>query len=140
MLTKLGIKLLDFGLARLVEGDIGAETSEAPTRQRDLTKEDSIIGTLQYMAPEQLERKPADARTDIFAFGAVLYEMLTGRKAFAGEDVFTERQCGALHALVGSARSGANRGRLTGDGRAKDTRRRLESSLRPDRSYCFREG
>ena len=85
MLTKSGIKLLDFGLARLVEGDDDTETSNAPTRQKDLTKEESIIGTLQYMAPEQLERKPADARTDIFAFGALLYEMVTGKKAFEGK-------------------------------------------------------
>ena len=55
-----------------------------PTRQKDLTKERSIIGTLQYMAPEQLEGKEIDARTDIFAFGALLYEMITGRKAFEG--------------------------------------------------------
>ncbi|TDI37348.1 MAG: hypothetical protein E2P02_23040 [Acidobacteria bacterium] len=60
-------------------------TSDAPTKQRDLTKEQAIIGTLQYMAPEQLEGKTADARADIFAFGAVLYEMLTGKKAFEGE-------------------------------------------------------
>ncbi len=73
MLTKSGVKLLDFGLARLVEGDLGPETSDAPTQQKDLTQEESIIGTLQYMAPEQLERKPADARTDIFALGLVLY-------------------------------------------------------------------
>ena len=56
-----------------------------PTRQKDLTKEESIIGTLQYMAPEQLEAKSADARTDIFAFGLVLYEMITGRRAFEGK-------------------------------------------------------
>ena len=59
--------------------------SYAPTRQKDLTKEQAVIGTLQYMAPEQLEGKTADARTDIFAFGAVLYEMSTGQKAFDGE-------------------------------------------------------
>ena len=84
MLTKSGVKLLDFGLARLVEGDLGPETSDAPTQQKDLTQEESIIGTLQYMAPEQLERKPADARTDIFALGLVLFEMVTGKKAFEG--------------------------------------------------------
>ena len=62
--------------------------SSAVGRQRDrpsTSDEEAIIGTLQYMAPEQLERQPADARTDIFAFGTVLYEMLTGSKAFDGQ-------------------------------------------------------
>ena len=81
MLTKLGIKLLDFGLAKVLTKEADPESSDAPTRQKDLTKEHALIGTLQYMAPEQLEGKTADARTDIFAFGALLYEMLTGRKA-----------------------------------------------------------
>jgi len=85
MLTKSGVKILDYGLAKLVEGDVGPETSDAPTRQKDLTKEESIIGTLQYMAPEQLDGKAADARTDIFVFGAVLYEMVTGKRAFEGK-------------------------------------------------------
>ena len=84
MLTKSGIKLLDFGLAKVVGGELDSESSDAPTRQKDLTKDQSIIGTLQYMAPEQLEGKEVDARTDIFAFGALLYEMITGRKAFEG--------------------------------------------------------
>ncbi len=85
MLTKSGVKLLDFGLARFVEGDVDLVSSDAPTQQKDLTKDESIIGTLQYMAPEQLERKPADARTDIFALGVVLYEMITGNRAFEGK-------------------------------------------------------
>ena len=86
MLTPSGIKILDFGLAKLV-GDSGSASaaSDAPTRQQNLTKEHSIIGTLQYMAPEQLEGKTVDARADIWAFGALVYEMLTGRKAFSGE-------------------------------------------------------
>ena len=84
MLTKSGVKLLDFGLARAVEpaAEHGSLTS-LPT-QRALTQEGTILGTFQYMAPEQLEGRPADERTDIFAFGAVLYEMATGRKAFSG--------------------------------------------------------
>ena len=85
MLTKSGVKLLDFGLARLMAEDPVSDASDAPTRQRELTKDHAIVGTLHYMSPEQLESKTIDARTDIFAFGAVLYEMATGRKAFDGE-------------------------------------------------------
>ena len=87
MITKSGTKLLDFGLAKL-KGDAGAVSplSQMPTQDPSapLTAEGTIIGTLQYMAPEQLEGKEADARTDIFAFGAVVYEMVTGKKAFEG--------------------------------------------------------
>ncbi len=88
MLTKAGAKLLDFGLAKL-RSDVSAETSSVlsalPTEEKPLTEKGSIIGTFQYMAPEQLEGKDADARTDLFAFGTVLYEMVTGRKAFQGQ-------------------------------------------------------
>jgi serine/threonine protein kinase len=85
MLTRAGVKLLDFGLAKALapEAPAGGLTS-APTSARDMTREGEIFGTLSYMAPEQLEGKPADARTDIFALGAVLYEMATGGKAFPG--------------------------------------------------------
>ena len=75
MLAKPGVKLLDYGLARVFLGATGPVSSEAPTQQKDLTDGQSIIGTLAYMAPEQLEGKPSDARTDIFAFGALLYEI-----------------------------------------------------------------
>ena len=83
MLTKAGTKLLDFGLAR---GSDVAPVSAASgvTVARPLTEEGTIIGTVQYMAPEQLEGRKVDARTDIFAFGAVLYEMATGKPAFGG--------------------------------------------------------
>ncbi len=88
MLTKSGAKLLDFGLAtrlRQDSGEAGAGDSSLLTEQKPLTEEGSILGTFQYMAPEQLEGKDADTRTDIFAFGAVLYEMATGRRAFEGK-------------------------------------------------------
>ena len=82
MLTKSGTKLLDFGLAR-------SAVSETPldgeTLHKSITQEGTILGTFQYMAPEQLEAQPADARTDIFALGAVLYEMATGKRAFDGK-------------------------------------------------------
>jgi eukaryotic-like serine/threonine-protein kinase len=88
MLTKMGAKLLDFGLAKWGRGPSGYMNLSAPTIKPNgvdsLTEEGMILGTPHYMAPEQLEGKEADARADVFAFGAVLYEMLTGRKAFDG--------------------------------------------------------
>ncbi|MGZ8867152.1 MAG: protein kinase domain-containing protein [Thermoanaerobaculia bacterium] len=86
MLTKSGAKLLDFGLARIAAGEGPViQLSNMETAQRQLTEEGAIVGTFQYMAPEQLDGTAADARTDIFAFGAVLYEMATGRRAFEGK-------------------------------------------------------
>ena len=88
MVTRSGIKLLDFGLAKLqqpVSQTLLSGVSALPTEHRELTAEGTILGTIQYMAPEQLEGREADARTDIFAFGAVLYEMATGKKAFTGK-------------------------------------------------------
>jgi serine/threonine protein kinase/Tol biopolymer transport system component len=84
MLTKTGAKLLDFGLAKLARAEV-APGAEQATMSEALTGQGTILGTLPYMAPEQLEGKDADARSDIFAFGAVLYEMLTGRRAFEGK-------------------------------------------------------
>jgi Tol biopolymer transport system component/predicted Ser/Thr protein kinase len=102
MLTKSGVKLLDFGLAKVFRQPLDAAGRELTAAEQDpmarnsltaiptvmgnpnLTQAGTILGTFQYMAPEQLEGKEADARTDIFAFGAVLYEMATGRKAFSG--------------------------------------------------------
>jgi Tol biopolymer transport system component len=87
MLTKSGVKLLDFGLAKALPSPSGRGAGESPTSlptQANLTQEGTILGTFQYMAPEQLEGKEADARTDIFALGALLYEMATGNKAFSG--------------------------------------------------------
>src|ERR1700687_2252784 len=86
MLTKPGTKLLDFGLAKLKQQVAPATPlSELPTVNDSLTAQGSIVGTLQYMAPEQLESKEVDARTDIFAFGAVVYELATGKRAFEGK-------------------------------------------------------
>ena len=87
MLTKSGAKLLDFGLAKLrPAGTVGADGFTAAVTQSDpLTGRGTILGTLQYMAPEQVEGKEADHRTDIFAFGAVVFEMVTGRRAFEGD-------------------------------------------------------
>src|SRR5712672_3077257 len=87
MLTKSGTKLLDFGLAKLKQEIVPAnvQLSQLPTANDPLTAQGTIVGTLQYMAPEQLEGKEVDARTDIFAFGAVVYEMATGKRAFEGK-------------------------------------------------------
>jgi eukaryotic-like serine/threonine-protein kinase len=95
MLTKSGTKLMDFGLAK--PNSLGAagsgsapllsaaRTMSGPTPASPLTTAGSIVGTIQYMSPEQIEGKEADARADIFAFGAVLYEMAMGKRAFEGK-------------------------------------------------------
>ena len=82
MLTKSGAKLLDFGLAKSGEILQGGDISSSPTVSQPLTTRGTIVGTMQYMSPEQLEGKDADVRSDIFSFGAMLYEMATGKKAF----------------------------------------------------------
>jgi len=87
MLTKTGTKLLDFGLAKLKQEAAPANVSlsDLPTAKDPLTAQGTLLGTLQYMAPEQVEGKEVDARTDIFVFGAVVYEMATGKRAFEGK-------------------------------------------------------
>ncbi|MDX1632719.1 MAG: protein kinase, partial [Thermoanaerobaculia bacterium] len=88
MLTDSGVKLLDFGLARVASAGAGG-MADLPTIEmeagRTLTEEGALLGTFPYMSPEQVEGGQADARSDVFALGAVLYEMATGRRAFGGE-------------------------------------------------------
>ena len=94
MLTKSGAKLLDFGLAKASAPPLAGDFSSSPTVSRPLvgrvqsdalTAQGTIVGTYQYMSPEQLEGGEADARSDIFSFGSVLYEMATAKKAFAAK-------------------------------------------------------
>jgi serine/threonine protein kinase len=84
MLTRTGAKLLDFGLARPPAESLFTSETRAPG-DTPITAEVVLVGTLQYMAPEQLEARAVDARTDIFALGALLYEMTTGERAFPGD-------------------------------------------------------
>src|SRR6266851_1136358 len=99
ILTKSGVKLVDFGLAKLAAvSPANSSVSILQTQAgMNLTQEGTILGTFQYMAPEQLEGAEADARSDIFAFGAVLYEMATGQKAFSGKS-----QASLIAAILGS--------------------------------------
>jgi Tol biopolymer transport system component len=87
MLTRSGAKLMDFGLARAASGPAAepGSLSGALTVSRALTAEGTLVGTFLYMTPEQLEGKEADARSDLWALGCVLYEMATGRRAFEGK-------------------------------------------------------
>jgi Tol biopolymer transport system component len=85
IITKSGAKLLDFGLAKEVSLATGATLTAAATRTTPVTQQGTIVGTFQYMSPEQLEAKELDPRSDIFSFGAVLYEVLTGKRAFPGK-------------------------------------------------------
>jgi Tol biopolymer transport system component len=90
MLTKTGAKLMDFGLAKASLGGAAAAsglsaTLATPPGSHPLTAQGAVVGTFQYMSPEQIEGKEADARSDIFALGAVLYEMATGKRAFEGK-------------------------------------------------------
>ena len=89
MLTTSGAKLLDFGVAKAIRplaARVGADPTEPRSAAASITQHGVLVGTANYMAPEQIDGRPVDSRTDIFALGAVLYEMTTGRKAFAAED------------------------------------------------------
>jgi len=103
MLTRSGAKLMDFGLARASglapapgSGTLGALT-QSPTMAQPLTAEGTIVGTFQYMSPEQLEGKEADAPSDVWALGCVLYEMATGKRAFEGKS-----QASLITSIMGS--------------------------------------
>ncbi len=104
MITKSGAKLMDFGLARAsgLAGPAGSGVSigamtQSPTVAHPLTAEGTIVGTFQYMAPEQLEGRDADARSDLWAMGCVLYEMATGKRAFDGKS-----QASLITSIMGS--------------------------------------
>jgi serine/threonine protein kinase len=104
MLTRSGAKLMDFGLARATglashagSGASIATMTQSPTVAQPLTAEGSIVGTFQYMSPEQLEGKEADERSDLWALGCVLYEMATGKRAFDGKS-----QASLITSIMGS--------------------------------------
>ena len=82
LVTKAGVKLLDFGLAKMSSAAAADAAQTAP-----VTLDGVVMGTIQYMSPEQLEGKEADARSDIYSFGLVLYEMLTGKRAYPNTDL-----------------------------------------------------
>src|SRR5262249_7640779 len=77
-------KVLDFGVAKLLEGNDSSNATGSRTTQQALTQDGAVIGTAAYMSPEQVEGGRVDARSDIFSFGSLLYEMVTGRAAFTG--------------------------------------------------------
>jgi serine/threonine protein kinase len=85
MLTSTGAKLLDFGLAKVSAPVVTGATQTVSARQLPVTEEGTLVGTFQYMSPEQVEGKELDGRSDIFSLGAVLYEMVTGQRAFVGK-------------------------------------------------------
>ena len=91
------VKILDFGLAKAFEGEVpAADISQSPTLTEEMTRAGVIMGTAAYMSPEQAKGKPVDKRADIFAFGAILYELLTGKRAFEGETI-TETLGAIIH-------------------------------------------
>jgi serine/threonine protein kinase len=98
MITKNGAKLLDFGLAKFIESSMPGPDTQSPTTALDpLTAEGTIVGTYQYMSPEQLQGKPLDHRTDIFSLGVILYEMATGQRPFEAQS-----RAGVIAAILSS--------------------------------------
>ena len=89
MLTSSGVKLLDFGLAKPATVLSGATVSAVPMKSSPVTEEGMIVGTFRYMSPEQVEGKEVDGRSDIFSLGTVMYEMVTGKKAFEGRSQYS---------------------------------------------------
>lgn len=86
MLTRTGVKLLDFGLAKAAPPPAaGATLTAEATRTKPITQQGTVVGTFPYMSPERVEGQDVDARSDIFSFGSVFYEMVTGRRAFSGK-------------------------------------------------------
>ena len=88
------VKVLDFGLAKALDPNTTGDPSQSPTLTAVPTQMGVIMGTAAYMSPEQARRKPVDKRADVWSFGAVLYEMLTGQKVFEGEDCTSSNQSG----------------------------------------------
>src|SRR5215510_14920438 len=107
LLTKAGVKILDFGLAKIDEEPAVVTGEDAATQS--LTQDGAIVGTRNYASPEQLQSKKTDARSDIFSFGLVLYEMVTGKRAFAGSSAASviaailERPAPSIAALAPAA-------------------------------------
>ena len=132
MLTKTGAKLMDFGLAKAAVASVAAAsgltvTLTTPPGSHPLTAQGTVVGTFQYMSPEQIEGKEADARSDIFALGAVLYEMVTGKRAFEGK-TRGQRDGGGAGARAGSdffrAADDPARARASGQGLPEQGSRR----------------
>ena len=141
MITRSGAKLMDFGLSRVTgmsgtasgSGRTVTALTQSPTMAQALTAEGTLLGTFQYLAPEQLEGKEADARSDIWALGCVLYEMATGRRAFEGRS-----QASLIAAIlertpapVAEAPSGAG-GTATSDGPPPGIERLIRNCLAKD--------
>jgi serine/threonine protein kinase/Tol biopolymer transport system component len=132
MVTESGtVKLLDFGLAKLVRKEPTAADDETATLGANLTAEGTIVGTVSYMSPEQVQSKPVDGRSDIFSFGAVLYEMVTGHRAFNGDSTVS-----VLSAILKDNPSPA--GQLATD-LPRDLERIIERCLRKDPQRRFQD-